>query len=424
VDPEQDPARADAEAEFLAEARENLPRNFAAHLLHGLFGQTGFRLIQAPTFIPAYLFLLSGSELVVGLARGAQSLGHALTPILGATTIEHRERVLPMGFVIGALMRLQVLGIALAGFLLEGSSATIATCVFLALFGLFQGVQGVLFSFLRAKVIPVDVRGRLGGLRNFLAGLSAAAVAWVGGTLVAENVLGNGYATTFLVAFVATSIGLGMLALMKEPASPVVRERSKVAARLADLPGLLRSDPDFTRYFSIRAIATLGRMALPYYWLYASRELGMGLEALGPLTVAWMLAQTGSNLLWGVMADRTGFRVVFLLAIGIWMASVLCLMSVSSLFGLSLVFIGVGIGMSGFQMSSQNLVLEFGSRENLPLRIAVSSSAAEAMGAIGPVLGGLLVVSFGYEPVFYLAVGFQALAFAGMLTFVREPRFR
>ena len=219
MEPERDPTRADAEAEFLAEARENLPRNFAAHLLHGVFG-VGFRLIQAPTFIPAYLFLLSGSELVVGLARGAQSLGHALTPVLGATTIEHRERVLPMGFVIGGLMRLQVLGIALSGFLLEGSSATIATCVFLGLFGLFQGMQGVFFSFLRAKVIPVDVRGRLGGLRNSLAGLSAAAVAAVGGVLVGENVFGNGYATTFLLAFVATSIGLGMLTLMKEPASP------------------------------------------------------------------------------------------------------------------------------------------------------------------------------------------------------------
>jgi hypothetical protein len=33
----------------------DLRRNYLAHLGHGIFGQTGFRLLQAPTFIPAYI---------------------------------------------------------------------------------------------------------------------------------------------------------------------------------------------------------------------------------------------------------------------------------------------------------------------------------------------------------------------------------
>ena len=107
-----------AEETFRAEVRRQLPRNFVAHLAHGLLGQTGFRLLNAPTFVPAYIHLLSGSDLAVGLARALQSFGMALSPILGATTIEHRRRVLPVGFVVGGLMRVQVLGIALAAFLL------------------------------------------------------------------------------------------------------------------------------------------------------------------------------------------------------------------------------------------------------------------------------------------------------------------
>jgi hypothetical protein len=74
-------------------------------------------------------------------------------------------------------------------------------------------------------------------------------------------------------------------------------------------------------------------------------------------------------------------------------------------------------------MASQNLVLEFGSRENLPLRIGVANTAAEAVGAIGPVLGGVLAVTYSLEPVFYLAIGFQAVAWLAMLVFVRDPRF-
>ena len=102
------------EAHFDREVRANLRRNYLSHLAHGLFGQTGMRLINAPTFIPAYVFLLSGSEFAVGAARALQYLGMCLSPIVGATLIEHRRRVLPVGFVIGALMRVQILGLALA----------------------------------------------------------------------------------------------------------------------------------------------------------------------------------------------------------------------------------------------------------------------------------------------------------------------
>ena len=33
----------------------NLRRNYATNLTHGVFGMNGFRLIYAPTIIPAYL---------------------------------------------------------------------------------------------------------------------------------------------------------------------------------------------------------------------------------------------------------------------------------------------------------------------------------------------------------------------------------
>ena len=91
----------DAEAVFASDVRASLRRNYAAHLCHGLLGQTGMRLINAPTFIPAYVFALSGSELAVGVARGLQYLGMFLSPIVGATIIEHRRRVLPVAFFAG-----------------------------------------------------------------------------------------------------------------------------------------------------------------------------------------------------------------------------------------------------------------------------------------------------------------------------------
>ena len=169
-----------AEAEFQAAVEQNLRRNYIVILLHGVLGQTGMRLINTPTFIPAYIHLLSGSDFVVGLARSLQYFGMFLTPLLGARLVESRRRVLPLALAVGAGMRVQVLGIALAGFFLPDRWRLVAICTFLALFGVFLGMQSVAFSFTISKLIPVERRGVLVGLRVFSGGLVSAAIAALG----------------------------------------------------------------------------------------------------------------------------------------------------------------------------------------------------------------------------------------------------
>lgn len=410
---------------FQAEVRRSLRRNYLAHLGHGLLGQTGMRLVNAPTFLPAYVAAISGSDAWVGLARGLQYLGMALSPLFGATLIEHRRRVLPMGFLIGALMRVQILGLALGGLLLPAPWALASACLFLALFGLLLGVQGVIFNFLVSKVIPVEKRGLLMGLRNALSGLTAVGVSiWAGAQLVGTGALGSGYAATFLLAFLLTSVGLALLLFVREPATPHVLERSDLASRLLALPSLLRSDMAFTRYFQARALATVGRMAVPFYVLYAGDRMALTGGDLGLLTAAFVFAQSAGNLAWGVLADRAGFRLVFLVAIGIWMSSVLVLMATADMTGLLGVFVGLGAGLGGFQMSAQNLVLEFGSRRELPMRIAVANTASELVAALGVVAGGLLAAAFSYTTVFWLALASQAMAVAIVWLHVDEPRLR
>ena len=100
----------DREAAYERFVRSNLKRNYAAHYLHGMLGMTGFRLVNAPTFMPAYLHALSGSKTVVGLGLALGALGSVFAPIVGASQIEHRTRVLPVAVVMGSLMRVQILG--------------------------------------------------------------------------------------------------------------------------------------------------------------------------------------------------------------------------------------------------------------------------------------------------------------------------
>ena len=146
-----------------------------------------------------------------------------------------------------------VLGLALSGYFLPPQWALFFACAFLMCFGLFNGIQAVIFNTLMAKVIPLRLRGRLTGFRNFAAGLTAAGVAYIGGKYFVEaNAWGNGYATTFLVSFVLTSIGISMLMMVREPEPPEVRARSNFWLRLRQIPDLLRGDRELSRFYCCR----------------------------------------------------------------------------------------------------------------------------------------------------------------------------
>jgi MFS family permease len=419
-------SRADRHAEqrYQIQIQRSLTRNFLAHLAHGMLGQTGFRLIMAPTFIPAYIMMLSGgSQFMVGLALSLQALGMMLTPLLGANFIEHRKQVLPVGFLTGSAMRGCVLLVALTGFFLEGEAALFAIILCLAMLGMFQGMQGVIFNFLMSKVIPVSKRGRLTGLRNFLAGITSSLVAWIGGTyLIGDTPTSAGYSWTFLLAFVLTSIGLLMLIAVDEPEPPTVKTKQSLLQRMGEVPGLLREDSAFTRYFIARSIATMGRMAMPFYILYAGQSIGLTGQTLGILTFAFTISGTFSNLFWGYVADRKGFRLTFLMSIFLWLASTVLLMLVDHYVVTIFVFVGIGAAVQGFNNSSQNMTLEFGDRDNLPMRIAIANMAAEFAGTLGPLLGGILAATLGYHSVFIASIAFLVIGGIVIRFFVPEPR--
>ena len=388
-----------------------------------MFGQTGMRLVSAPTFMPAYLFALSGSEFVVGLTRALQAAGTVVSPIIGASTVGHRPKVLSATLATAALMRLQILGLALAGFFLGQRALLPAIIVFLTLMGFFQGMAQVTMNTLRARVIPVHRRGFVSGARNFLAGFTSAGVSYLAGAYVLENdLLGNGYGTVFLVAFVIASCGLGALALTRETETTAVRPRESSRQALRAIPGLLRDDPEFAKFFVARALGSFGRMALPFYILYAGTKMELTGTVLGVLTTVWMITSSTSNLFWGLLADRRGYRIVMILTLAIWTLSHVQLLFVESLTGVIAFFVAMGIPSGGFNQSGQNMVLEFGGTEDIPIRLAASGSSVNFVGAIGPLLGGLIVWTLSYPTLFIITIALQIAGLVILVRWVPEPR--
>jgi MFS family permease len=188
------------------------------------------------------------------------------------------------------------------------------------------------------------------------------------------------------------------------------------------MPALLRDNPNFARFFVVSALGAFGRMAMPFYVLYAGTRMEVSGAMLGVLTTVWMLTSTVANLFWGNVADRHGFRIVMIATLILWSLAHLELLRAVSVPGLVLFFVVVGTATGGFVQARQNLVLELGAEADIPMRVAVSNMAVSFIGTIGPLLGGLVATLFGYPAVFIACIVLQTAAAVILIGWVVEPR--
>jgi MFS family permease len=412
------------QAAFDEDVRKNFRWNFTVNLLYGLFGTTGWRLIMAPTFVPDYIFRLGGSNLIVGILLSIGGVSRFITPPLIASYVEDQPLLKKKAVVIGVLMRSQVLFIALAGFLFSPRLNLVSFFIFFSLFNMFLGMQNVVYNTVMAKVIPVERRGRFIGLREFVGGVTAALVALAAGSLIENLEFPHGYASTYALAFVLTFAGLICFALSRESATPVVLKRIPLLERLRSMPGQIREDRNFANYCLCRAIGSLALMSNPFLILYAGTRMPISGHQLGQLTFCYFLAQTSINLYMGRIADTSGFRKVFIISVSIWTVALLTLVVVPATFVLAvLVFLMLGAGVGGFNMSMSNMVLEFGDTAGVPMRLGIVNSIGEMATSFGPLLAGLLADHVSYASVFLLSSVCTVSTLGIMYFRVSEPRY-
>lgn len=401
--------------------------NFVVNLWDIVFIMLGISMISRETVMPVLINHLTDSKLAIGLIPAIYSLGSSLPQLLVANFSERLRYKKPFVMLIGgAGERGGYLLIGLSVWLFAESAPTVALVlffVFLAYAAFAMGIGTPPWYDMIAKVIPTQRRGLWSGLAHGLGALTAVAGAYVVGYVLEGYAYPQNFVILFMVGFAIMMVSWGGLALTREPPSTTVKARVTMISYLQQLPALLRRDHNYARFLLSRTVAVLGTMATGFYMVYGIERFQVAGAAVGFLTAVLVASQALLGLVWGVVADRWGHKLVLTGGALLLMLAALTAWLTTTQGGLTVVFFLLGAAIAAELTSSLNIILEFCAPEDRPTYIGLTNTLLAPTLALAPILGGwLATLTGGYHNLFLVAAACAGLGALLLLLWVREPR--
>ncbi len=422
-----------------AEERPALWRNFVLGVLNGVLFNLAFGFFSPTLVLPGLVRRLGGGNTLVSALPVVDQGGWLLPQLLVGARLQSRPRKLSL-YRWSALARVCFFSALVGVVLLAGrlSPAVALGGFFLCyiLFSLFAGMAGIPFQDVVAKEIPPRRRGLFFGLRQVGGGgLTLLVASPVVGLVLAE---GSGrpfpqnYAFLFALALGASVLGLLSFSLVRERPSRELGPAGPLGAQLRLLPQMWRAQPVLRRFLLYRVLSRITLIAEPFYVLYATEVLGGPARAIGVYVGVVNIVQIVSFLLWGLLADHKGNRLLLRLGSGLAVgapalalllppvARALSLSPTAGAYLFGLVFVLSSLGLAGWGLGSLNYLLEVLSERDRPAGLGLVNTVA-GLASLLVILGGSVADWLGYQGLFLLAVG---LGLAGLFFALRLPEPR
>jgi MFS family permease len=382
-------------------------RNFAA-----IFGDfVGFAVamtfVSTTTVLPALVGYLTDSEIAVGLISSVSHGAWLLPQLIFANLLTSKRQKKPYimrGGAIGRPLYL-VYGVAfgLSLYLYPSLAIAVLFLVQIVFFATDSLVSVAWFDVL-AKAIPEARRGRLIGGAQLASGVLAIGA----GGLIAALLGDNGppfpynYSLILVLASACLLFSLASLSLVVEPDEPVEETRPAWRDYLPRLRDTLRTDGVFTRLIMVRVLAGFDGLALGFYILFATRELGLPLATVGLFTSAQTVGRILASVGLGAVAERAGSHRVVQVATAIGVTAPVAGLALF-LAGpqstavtaavLAWVFVTIGITVSSTMLGYYNYVLELAPAGQRPTYIGLFNTIGGLLILLPAVGGWILEIS-------------------------------
>ncbi len=416
------PPRSDAE--LAAEVERNYPWNFTFNLLDGVAFWFGFNFISSSTVMPLFVSKLTSNPLLIGLIAVIAQSGWALPQLFTAGHIERLARKKPVIVNLGLFLERMPVWLWPLAILAAPHSAPLALVLFFLAYAWHAfgaGMLGPAWQDLLASCFPVKRRGRFFGTTTFLGTGAGAIGALFCSWLLEAFAFPLNFLYPFLIAAVAITASWVFLAMVREPARPVVVTQHHAENYWRRLVDIVRRDHNFRRFLQARALATLGTMGAGFVTVAALQGWHVADATVGLYTVALLGGQTVGNLLAGWLADHFGHKLsleISAAAAGLGFAMA-WLAPAPLWFYAIFAFLGIANGAS--LVSSTLIAMEFSEPAQRPTYIGIINTTLGVAGILAPLLGGWLA-GFSYDWLFALSAGVMLLGLALLRWWVEDPR--
>ncbi|MDE3228762.1 MAG: MFS transporter [Chloroflexota bacterium] len=388
----------------------------------------GLSISSSYTILPLFVAHLTQSNLAVALIPAIRALGLYAPQLLVAPLVERLRHALPFILLATILERVPYLALALGAIALAGRNtgallALFFAMIFVALFA--GGITYPAWLDMIARSIPRTWLGRFMGFwwgAGNVMGIGGGAIATV---LLASVTWPLNFALCFAMTFAAMVISFVLLALGREPArvtpTPPPAPRS-MSAQAREIVALVRQDGALRRLLIANGLVGMATMAGALYAVSAVRLGGLSDPEVGAESTVLFVAMTIGSFAWGAVGDRFGHRATLLWGTVCAGIAGLVALVAHGFLAYGVVFLALGLSVSGVLLAGFTLITEFGPVERRPTYVALASVAYAPFVIGAPILGGLIANAWGYPPVFVVTALFATAAALMLRFWVPDPK--
>lgn len=410
--------------EYNEKIEKNFRWNFVWMALDNMMFFFIFMGLSPYTILPFYIGQFTESQILIGLIPTVYLVGTTLPQLFMANFLR-KTRLRKKYMVLAAtIQRFGILGLLLLAILQPrlGLSPSVTLTLFFVLLAIQHTASGFYvptwLDFL-SKSIPRK-RGLLFGISNFAGGMLGLGLGWLLSYLLDRYPSEQAIPIIFGISFAASMISLGAILSWREVVPPE-SFFTNGDQQEDSLKGVL-TDKNFVQYLIWRGLMVVLEIATPFYTISALKQLSVNASQVGVFTTLMAFAQAVLNPLWGWMGDKKGFLIIVKISAVAGSIAAIMALAFPNLVTYYLVFLLIGAMLSGFSISSFNIIFEFSPKQLVPMYTAVSQISLTPLSSVVPLIGGVIADNFGVSVNYWLAGILGVVSFIGLSLSVKNPK--
>ncbi len=407
------------------EIRQDLKHNITVGLWDGgLFG-VALGFASFGTILPLFVATMTNSTTLIGLVPAIHSAGWLLPQLFTASHVSRLRRYKPTVIMTTIHERVPFLGFGIIALLLPfigDQAGLMLTFLMLIWQGLGGGFTANSWISMISKIIPPETRGTFFGLQAGLANLFISGSAIAAGYLLHYLAAPWDFAACFFIACIFFALSWVALALTREPEDTEKIIPEEKTHFWDDSKKVLNRDLNFNWFLIARFLSQFATMGFSFYIIYALRRFNMDAITAGFLTATLTISQTVANVGMGWVGDRTGHRAMLILGAFAALASSILAWFATSILWFYPIFLLTGIANVAIWTIGMTMTVDFGNESERPIYIGLSQTLIAPATIIAPLLGGYIVDSSGFNPVFMISIVISGIMIGILLFLVKEPR--